>query len=74
MIAPESKLIRRFVVASNALEQYLHDGGELKPLQSQTIGSALMSLLTLFQRSADKHADGPTGEHHGADEPGVKGI
>jgi hypothetical protein len=60
-IAPESKLIRRFVVASNALEQYLQEGGALKPLQRQTIGSALMSLLMLFQRSADKHADHPKG-------------
>ena len=61
MIAPESKMIRRFIVASNALEVYLHQGGALKPLQRQTIGSALMSLLTLFQRSADKHADHPNG-------------
>jgi len=59
LIAPESKMIRRFVVASNALEQYLHQGGALKPLQSQTVGSALMSLLTVFQRSTDKHADHP---------------
>jgi len=59
LIAPESKMIRRFVVASNALEQYLHEGGALKPLQSQTIASALMSLLTVFQRSTDKHADRP---------------
>lgn len=29
LIAPESKIIRRFVVASNALEQYLHQGGAL---------------------------------------------
>ena len=59
LIAPESKMIRRFIVASNALEQYLYQGGALKPVQSQTIGSALMSLLTVFQRSADKHADRP---------------
>jgi hypothetical protein len=59
LIAPESKMIRRFIVASNALEQYLCQGGALKPVQSQTIGSALMSLLTVFQRSADKHADRP---------------
>jgi len=59
LIAPESKMIRRFIVASNALEQYLHEGGALKPLQSQTIASALMSLLTVFQRSTDKHADPP---------------
>lgn len=47
--AETDRLIAHFVKVSNELEQYLHHGGPLTPLQHQTVTTTIMGLHTFMQ-------------------------
>ena len=48
-MASTDKKIANFLHVSSTLEEYLHEGGPLTPLQYQTIETTIMGLQTMLQ-------------------------
>jgi hypothetical protein len=65
--AETDRLIAQFVKASNEVEQYLHHGGSLTPLQYQTITTTVMGLRTFIERWISERKPG-------FPPPGVTGL